>query len=123
MDTPEYIQILYKYFMEDIRIWYNFEEKISRGFIYVRIKRVMYGLKQAAILAYDQLVKHLNNHGYYPVIATNAIFAYKNEKKFCLCVDDFGIKYYSTDDTDHILNSLKEKMLLPLIGKGRFFSV
>jgi hypothetical protein len=27
-------------------------------------------------------------------------------KKFCLCVDEFGIKYFSTANTDHLLNSL-----------------
>ena len=65
----------------------------------------MYGIKQAAILAYGQLVKHLNDNGYYPVIGTNATFYYKTRKtKFCLCVDDFGIKYHSTDDADHIIN-------------------
>ena len=74
------------------------------------IKRGMYGLKHVAILAYDQLVKHLKTHGYYPAIGTNEIFPHKTQKiKFCLCVDDFGIKYHSTDNADHILNSLKEK--------------
>ena len=32
----------------------------------------------------------------------------KQEKtKFCLCVDDFGVKTYNKDDTEHLLNSLK----------------
>ena len=65
------MRIPYRYFLEDIRIRYNIEEKFSRGFIYVRIKQGMYGLKEAAILAYDQLVKHLKTHGYYPVTSTN----------------------------------------------------
>ena len=70
----------------------------------------MYGLKQAAILAFDQLVKHLKTYVYYPVISTNAIFPHKKRKTtFCLCVDNFGITYHSTDDVDHILHSLKEK--------------
>ena len=43
----------------------------------MRIKLGMYGLNQAAILAYEQLVKHLNIHGYCPVIGTNAIFYHK----------------------------------------------
>ena len=69
--------IPYKYFPEDIQVRYNIEEKFSRGFIYMRIKRGMYGIKQAAILAYEQLAKHLKTHGYYPVIDTDVIFTYK----------------------------------------------
>ena len=60
----------------------------------MRIKRGIYGLKQAAILAYKQLVKHLEIHGYYPVIGNNEIFPHKTRKKFCIFVDDFGIKYH-----------------------------
>ena len=80
MDTSEYMQITYKYFREDIRIRYNLEEKISRGYIYVKIKWGMYGLKQAAILAYEHLVKHLKTRGYYPAIGNNAIFDHKTRK-------------------------------------------
>ena len=28
-------------------------------------------------------------------------------KQSCLCMDDFGVKYFSTDDADHLLKSLK----------------
>ena len=99
------MQIGYKYFREDIRILYNMVEKFPRGFIHVRIKQVMYGLKQATILAYDQIVKQLKTHGYYPFIGTNTIFAHKIRKtKFCLCVDGLEIKYQSTNDGDHILH-------------------
>ena len=124
MDTSEYMQIPYKYFLEDILIRYNLEEKVSRSFIYVRIKRGMRGIKQAAILLYDQLVKHLKTHGYYPFIGTNEIFAYKIRKtRLRLCVDDFGIKYHSTDDADNIINAIKEKYSINADWEGKNFSV
>ena len=67
MDDPEYMRIHSKYFFEDIRAQYNIEDKIaSDGFIYVRINKGMYGLKQAAVLAYNGLVRNLKPHGYYP---------------------------------------------------------
>ena len=79
----------------------------------------MYGLKQASILAYQKLVKHLNTHGYYPVINTNAIFFHKTRiKHLCLCVDDFRIKYHSTDNADHILNTLVEKYTITTDWEG-----
>ena len=68
----------------------------------------MYGLKQSAVLAYEQLVKQLKTHGYYPVIGINAIFVKKTQKKtFCLCVDGFGIKDQSMDYEEHILYTLR----------------
>ena len=110
MDTLEYMRISYKYFPEDIRIMYNLEYKVSRGCMYVRIKRGMYGQKQLAILAYEKLVKQLKTHGYYPVIGINATFVKKTQKKtFCLCVDDFGIKDQSMNYEEHILYTLREK--------------
>ena len=27
---------------------------------------------------------------------------------FCICLDDFGVKYYSKVDTDHLINALKD---------------
>ena len=89
----------------------------------MRIKQEMYGIKQADILSYKQLVKHLKTYGYHPVICTNSIFPHKTRNVFCLCVDDFGIKYHSTDNAGHMLNSIKENILLSLIGKGIIFTV
>ena len=82
----------------------------------------MYGLKKAAILAYDQLVKHLKTRSFYPVIGTNAIFChYILKTKLCLCVHDFGIKYHSRDDAENILNALKYKYAITTDWEGNNF--
>ena len=53
MANPEFMKIHYKYFPEDIRIKYELDSKLSSdGYIYIKIKKGMYGLKQAAVLAY-----------------------------------------------------------------------
>lgn len=39
----------------------------TKGYVYFKITKGMYGLKQAAILAFDQPKKNLNNHGYNPI--------------------------------------------------------
>ena len=28
------------------------------------------------------------------------------QTSFCLCVDDFGVKYFNREDMDHLLNTL-----------------
>jgi hypothetical protein len=67
----------------------------------------MYGLKQAAILAYKYLVNQLAPHGYYPCPYTTGLWTHATRPtKFCLCVDDFGVKYFTADDANHLLNSL-----------------
>ena len=68
----------------------------------------MYGLKQAAVLAFDNLVSNLNQFGYYPVQSTTGIWRHKTRRTtFCLCVDDFGVKYFCKNDADHLLSSLQ----------------
>ena len=59
----------------------------------------MYGLKQAARLAWIQLVKRLGDSGYKPDKFAPNIWSHETRKtKFCLCVDDFGVKYYNKED-------------------------
>ena len=68
----------------------------------------MYGLKQAAILAYKQLVRWLKTQGYHPIPTSNGLWKYMSRPAlFELCVDDFGVKYNSTEDLQHLISTLK----------------
>ena len=67
MGRPEYMKVKIKYFPADIQKTYNLENLLSAdGYVYCRIVKGMYGLKQAARIAYDLLRKHLAQHGYTP---------------------------------------------------------
>ena len=67
----------------------------------------MYGLKQAAILAYQHLKSTLEPQGYYHVPGTVGMWAHKTRPiQFCLCVDDFGVKYFNRADVDHLLQTV-----------------
>ena len=108
MEGDEYMKVHIKYFPEDIRQRYKLHEKVTAsGHIYIRIKKGMYGLKQAAILAYANLKKNLATHGYRPIVGTAGMWEHNTRTtKFCVCVDDFGVKYFSSDDAQHLLDSL-----------------
>ena len=108
MEGDEYMKVHIKYFPEDIRKRYKLHEKVTAsGHIYIRIKKGMYGLKQAAILAYDNLKKNLATHGYRPIVGTAGMWEHESRTtKFCVCVDDFGIKYFSTENAQHLLDCL-----------------
>ena len=52
MARPEYMKVHYHHFPHDIRKRYKLDGKVhSDGYIYIKIKKGMYGLKQAALLA------------------------------------------------------------------------
>ena len=68
----------------------------------------MYDLKQAALLAYRQLEKNLAKYGYAPISGTVGLWKHETRPTtFCVCVDDFGVKYFSEADGQHLINSLK----------------
>ena len=62
MKKTEYIKVQYKYFPDDIRKLYHLDKLVhSNDYVYVKIQKGMYGLKQAAILAYTQVSTLLKN--------------------------------------------------------------
>ena len=40
--------------------------------------------------------------------------------KLCLCVDDFGIKYYNNSDIDHFLSELIEAYSITVDKSGNY---
>ena len=110
MERAEYMKIKYKYFPQSIRIAYNLESLVTDDdWVYVKIVKGMYGLKQAARIAYDLLKQQLALHGYAPSTDNVNVWRHKRRPtKFCLCVDDFGIKYFAKADANHLLNALQQ---------------
>ena len=68
----------------------------------------MYGLQQAGILANDRLQTHLAKHGYTAAPNTPGLFTHTERPvTFSLVVDDFGIKYISVEDAQHLISTLQ----------------
>jgi hypothetical protein len=79
----------------------------SDGWVYIKIRKGMYGLKQAGILANQRLQKHLATHGYFPTPRTPGLW--KNTTcnvSFSLVVDDFGAKYVGKENAQHLVDAL-----------------
>ena len=108
METSEFMKILYKYFPVDIKKQYNLDSILrADGYIYCKINKGMYGLKQAAVLAYNKLSTHLSDTGYHPIIGSMGMWKYKEKKiNVCLCVDDFGVEYHNKADAQSFLDML-----------------
>ena len=68
----------------------------------MRIDKGMYGLKQAGIIANQELVKNMAPFGYHPVKHTPGLRVHNSKKTlFSLVVNDFCVQYLSTEDADH----------------------
>ena len=98
---------------------YNLGTLQVNGFVYIQINKGMPGLKQAARLANDRLVKHLAPYGYAPVKHTPSLWKHEsNGVMFSLVVDDFGIKSTSETATNHLLATLREKYAITVDASG-----
>ena len=108
MEKPEFMKVPYHFFPDDVKRQYNLADKVTPSkHINIKIKKGMYGLKQAAVLAYDHLRNCLAPYGYHLLPGTVGMWGHTTRPtKFCLFVDDFGIKYWSKADADHLLNAL-----------------
>ena len=98
-----------RYFDGEIRKLYEIDPIIADdGYVYCEIRCCMYGLKQAAILAYQQLKDNLKKHGYFPLPNTDSLWGHVTRKTiFALYVDDFGVKCFNQNDANHLINTIK----------------
>jgi hypothetical protein len=94
MKYYQYIRILAKLIPQEVWDDPRYAPHIeAEGFVYLKIRRGMYGLKEAGILAFEQLVTNLAPHGYKPAPFTPGLWRHTTEPTtFTLCVDDFGVK-------------------------------
>ena len=73
---------------------YNLTQHAHNGFVYLKIRKAIYGLPQAGILANKLLRQRLRPAGYYEVAHTPGLWKHITcPLQFTLTVDDFGIKY------------------------------
>jgi len=81
MARTEYMRIYSKHFPQDIKNKYNIQHPnliADDDYVYFKIKKGMHGLTQAAILAYQNLVRILSQHGYRPVPHALSIWRMKH---------------------------------------------
>ena len=68
----------------------------------------MYGLKQGALLAFETLETLLLDAGYVPILGSTGMWKHSTRPTiFCLCVNNFGVKYFSCDDALHLQRTLE----------------
>jgi hypothetical protein len=103
----EYMKILLSRFPEKIVHMYNLKAPAVDGWVNIEIRKCMYGLKQAGLLANQLLQTRLAPFGYYPIRHTPGLWLHKRRPiSFTLVVDDFTVKYVGKHHAEHICNAL-----------------
>ena len=124
MKVFEYMRFPFKFIPKEIVDHYNLQDKVSpNSWVYIKIRKGMYGLKQGGILANEKLTDHLVLSGYYPTPLTHSLWNHKARKiKFSLVVNDSGIKYEDNANTEHLLQNLCNKHPIYVYWTGQLYS-
>jgi hypothetical protein len=108
MARYEYMRIPVPDIPPTIMAHYQLAPLIHNNSVTVEIRKGMYGLPQAGILAHDRLVEHLATHGYVKTKHTPGLFRHVTRPiQFTLVVDDFGVKYTGTEHAQHLIDTLQ----------------
>jgi hypothetical protein len=111
LDTPlprfEYMKMLLSRFPEEIIQKYNLNALAVDGWVDIEIRKCMYSLKQAGLLANQLLQNRLAPFGYYPARHTPGLWLHKTQPiSFTFVVDDFSVKYVGKKHAEHLRNAL-----------------
>ena len=88
---------------------YKIKDIASNGYMYVEIRKMMYGLKEPVIITFNQLVSKLAPHGYQQIRHTPVLWTHKTRNiHFTLAMDDFGVKYFDKQDAEHFFDALSQ---------------
>ena len=100
-----YMKLPLSIFSQEIVQQYNLKGLVSsNGYIYMEIRKVMPGIKQAGRISSNRLNKNLARNGYAPVKHTPSLWCHHtSELVFSLIVNYFGI--------DSVLDSYEEQEL------------
>jgi hypothetical protein len=87
---------------------YNLRTLALDGWVHIEMRRAVWGLPQAGILANKRLRRKLAPFGYYESTNTPGLWRHKSRPlTFTLVVDNFGVKFVDKADVDHLILSIK----------------
>jgi hypothetical protein len=114
LNTPmaryEYMQLKLTDIPEEIIIEYKLREiATADGYVYCEIRKGMYGLPQAGIIAQQLLEERLAKLGYHQSKIVPGLWTHDTrEISFTLVVKDFAIKYTKKEDTQHLIDAIQK---------------
>ena len=86
------------------------------------MRRAVWGLPQACILANKLLKRGLAPHGYFKCKQTPGLWKHTTRPiTFTLVVNEFGVKYECQEDIDHLIVCIKKKYELTINWDGNLY--
>jgi hypothetical protein len=105
MSGFEYMKMQLSRFPEEIIQKYNLNALAVNGWVHIEIRKGMYGLKQAGLIANQLLQTRMAPFGYYPAQHTPVLCLHKTRPiSVTLVVDDFADKYVGKQHAEHLRN-------------------
>jgi hypothetical protein len=91
----------------------NLHKLALDGWVYIKMRRAVWGLPQAGILANKRLRRKLAPFGYHESVNTPGLWWHEfRPLTFTLVVNDFGVKFVNRADVDHLISSIKKTYTL-----------
>jgi hypothetical protein len=92
---------------------YNLRTSALDGWVHIEMRRAVWGLPQAGILANKRLHCKLVPFDYYKSTNTPGLWRHKSRPlTFTLVVENFGVKFVNKADVDHLISSIKKTYTL-----------
>jgi hypothetical protein len=109
----EYMRMLLSRFPEEIVNKYSIKALSINGWVHIEIRKGMYGLKQAGLLANHILQNSLAPFGYYPARPKTCLWLHKTIPVVSsLIVDDFTVKYVGNKNAARLWDPLLRRYKL-----------
>ena len=109
LEYYEYMKIPLALFPPWIVDQYNQAQHAKNGMVHIEMRRAVWGLPQAGILANKKLRRKLAPHGYHEHENTPGLWYHDTRPiSFTLVVDDFGVKYVGKEHADHLITCLQK---------------
>ena len=122
LDYYKYIKMPLDLFPEWTQKQYDLKRLALHGFVHLEMRRAVWGLPQAGILANKRLRRKLAPFGYFEHVNTPGLWYHVSRPiSFTLVVDDFGVKYIDKANVDHLVASIKSTYTLTEDWTGNLY--
>ena len=120
MENYQYMRIPLKEIPNEVLVEYSLLSLADpSGYVFVKIRKGLYGLKESSIISYKRLIRNLQPHGYAPVSHTPGLWTHTTlPTTLTLAVDNSGINLFATDDATHLLDMLRKNYSLTVNPSG-----
>ena len=98
LKEAQYVRFKLKQIPTSIQHQYQLQSLVDQhGYVYAKIKKALYGLKESRRIANEDMIDHLASFGYHESKFTKGLFKHDTRDiSFTLVVDDFGIKWINS---------------------------